>query len=145
MLARLIALLATGEVAAVRRRVRSAAAFYAAIGVTLVLGLFFLVLAGYLAVAIRRGPIEAALWFGIGFLVVGLLLFAVYKAIAGRRKAEADRRAESLLASASALAVVPVLLGKKGRWAAFLMLLAGAGGYAVWRELERKSRKNAEH
>jgi O-antigen/teichoic acid export membrane protein len=139
MFARLIALLAAGEAAAIKRRIKIAAIAYAAAGVSVFLAVIFLVVAGYLAAAVRLGPIEAALWFGVGFLLLAGVIYAIYR-VTARARAEAGKRAESMMVGASALAMLPAL-GKKGGWSAVLMALAAVAGYAAYTEYERRSRR----
>jgi FtsH-binding integral membrane protein len=141
MFARLIALLAAGEAAAIKRRIKIAAIAYAAAGASVFLAVIFLVVAGYLAAAVRLGPIEAAVWFGVGFLLLAGVIYAIYRVTArARARAEAGKRAESMMVGASALAMLPAL-GKKGGWSAVLMALAAVAGYAAYTEYERRSRR----
>jgi len=145
MFARLIALLATGEAAAVKRRIKTAAIFYAAAGFLGLLAVVFLALAAYLAAASQWGPIAAALWFGIGLLVLSAIVFIAYRITArSRRRAEMGKRAESMMVGASALAMLPSLVGKKRGWLTALTVLAGLAGYAAYTEMTRRSRRDGD-
>ncbi|WP_011582416.1 MULTISPECIES: hypothetical protein [Chelativorans] len=142
MFARLIALLATGEAAAVKRRIKTAAIFYLAAGFLGFLAVIFLVLAAYLAAATRWGAIATAVWFGLGLLVLSAVIFIAYRISArSRRRAEMSKRAESMMVGASALAMLPSLVGKKRNWVTAVMVLAGLGGYLAYTELMRRSRR----
>ncbi|WP_163271640.1 hypothetical protein [Chelativorans alearense] len=140
MFSRFIALLAAGEAANVKRRVKAAVVGYVLVAATGLPALAFLLLAAYLAVAARWGPLASALWFGSGLAVLCGLTFVVYRTVAGaqRRKQEQKRAADAgLLMGASALTVLPALLGRRRGAAALLLALAGLAGYAAYREHER--------
>jgi len=141
MFAQLIALLATGEAAAVKRRIKTAVVFYGVAGLLGLLAVIFLVLAAYLAAAARWGSIAAAVWFGVGLLVLSALVFIVYRITArSRRRAAMGKRAESMMVGASALAMLPSLMGRKRGWLGALTVLAGLAGYAAYTELRRRRR-----
>ncbi|WP_274423122.1 hypothetical protein [Chelativorans sp. YIM 93263] len=140
MLARLFALLATDEAAVVKRRLKAAVIAYALVGAAALLAFVFLILAGYLAAAIHWGAIESAIGFAVGFLLLALLVYVAYRILAGaQRRAQQRKRAAdaSMMAGASAMAMLPALLSKKGGVAAVLMGLAGIAGYAAYREFGR--------
>lgn len=142
MLARLFALLATGEAALIRRRVKTTAVAYAALAVAAFLTFMFVVLAAYLAAAVRWGAIQSAIWFAVGSFVLMVLIYLIYKATdrAQRRARQRKRMADtSMLAGASAMAMLPALMRRKGGMSAVLLALAGVAGYAVYRELSRNS------
>lgn len=140
MLARLFALLATGEAALLRRRIKAAAIAYAALGFLGLLTVIFLVLAAYLAAAIRWGAIQSAIWFAIGFFLLMVLTYLIHN-IVNRMQRRAQRRKRAadtgMLAGASAVAMLPALISKKGGMATLLLALAGIAGYAAYREFGR--------
>jgi len=146
MFARLIALLATGEAAAVKRRLKTAVIFYAAAGIAALLALVFLVVAAYLWAASRWDPTATALWFGIGLLLLSIAIYIAYRITArARRRAAMGKRAETMMVGASALAMLPSLVGRRGRWTSLLVLLAGLAGYAAYTEFERRTgRRNRD-
>lgn len=140
MFARLFALLATGEAGLIRQRVKTAAIAYTVAFVAAVLAVVFLLVAGYLAAAVRWGAIDAAFWFGIGFAVLTGLVLIAYKIVAAaQRRAQRRKRAAdaSMLAGASAMAMLPAIAGKKGGTTAILLGLAALAGYAAYREFNR--------
>src|SRR5690606_22430400 len=100
------------------RRARKAAIAYALAGVAFLCGAGFLMVALYIWAARRYGAIEAALAFGVGFLVLGSIVLIVHKITMGSRaKRAAQRRSSDMttIAVASALAVLPsILRGKAG-------------------------------
>ena len=117
MLASLITSLASGEAVAAVRRARAAATAYLIAGVLVVCGLGFFIGAGYIWAAGRFGPIEAALGFGGGFVLLALLVVLVFKLSSGSRtRKRADRRKSDLaaLGVTAGLAVLPSLLRGKG-------------------------------
>lgn len=140
MLARLFATLATGEAGLIKQRVKTAAIAYAVALVAGVLAVVFLLVAGYLAAAVRWGAIDAAFWFGIGFTVLTALILIVYKIVAAaQRRAQRRKRAAdaSAMAGASAMAMLPAIVGKKGGTTVVLLGLAALAGYAAYREFDR--------
>lgn len=140
MLARLFALLATDEAAVIKRRVKAAVVTYALVGAAALLALVFLIIAGYLAAAVRWGAIASAIGFAVGFLLLALLVYIVYRVVSGaQRRAQQRKRAAdaSMMAGASAMAMLPALLSKRGGMATALMALAGIAGYAAYREFKQ--------
>lgn len=138
MFARLIALLATGEAGVVKRRIKTAVIAYTAAALAFLLALVFLLVSAYLASAVRWGAIDAAFWFGIGFVILTALILIVYKIVAAsQRRAQQRRRAAdaSMVAGASAMAMLPAILTRSGGIAAVLLGVAGLSGYAAYRAL----------
>lgn len=140
MLGSLIAGFLSGEAFDVARRARRAAVVYLLAGILALVGLGFLVGAGYIAVSRRVGPLDAALWFGGGFLLVAVIVAGVHFAVArGRRRAAARKRNTDMaaIAGAAALTVLPSLLRSK----AGLGVIAGPAlailAYAIYRENSR--------
>ncbi|WP_265515727.1 hypothetical protein [Nitratireductor luteus] len=141
MFARLIALLATGEATLIKRRLKSGLVAYSILALTALLALVFLLLAAYLAATARWGAINAALWFGIGFLVLSLAVFIAYKIVArAQRRAQQRKRVSDtgMLVGATAVAMLPAILGKRSGAIGILLTLAGVAGYAAYRENERR-------
>lgn len=145
MLGRLLALLATGEAAGLKQRVKSAAIAYGIIAIATLLALAFLLLAAYLAAAARWGAIEAALWFGVGFLMVSAVAFAIYRLVArAQRRARRQQRMDTgLVAGASAMALLPTVLGKKAGGIGLLLVLASVAGLVAYREVTRSTGKGS--
>lgn len=140
MLASLIAGFASGETVQAVRRARAAAIAYLLAGAAALCGIGFLIAAAYIWTAGRIGSIEAALAFGVGFLVLGGLVLAVYKlAVSRRRQREIRRRNKDLamIAATSALAVLPALLRSRAGLGAVIAPAAAAMAYAIYRENRR--------
>lgn len=137
MLASLIAGLASGETMLALRRARSSAIAYAAAGIAFLCGAGFLVAASYIWTARRYGAIEAALGFGLGFLVLGAIVLIIHKIMArsGVKRA-AQRRSSDLtaIAVASALAALPAMLRGKAGLGTLAAPAIAALAYAIYRE-----------
>lgn len=147
MLARLVKLLAAGEADAVKRRVKTALIAYTAAALCAVAALVFLILAAYLAAAVEWGAFDAAILFGIGFLALAGVILLIYKIVARARQRELRRKRAAdatTLAGASALALLPSLLSRKGGTSALLAGLAAMAGYAAYREYNRRSSDSAD-
>jgi hypothetical protein len=137
MLASLVAGLASGETVAALRRARTAAVVYLLAAVAAGVGLGFLLAAAFIWTERRYGPIEAALGFGFGFLVVAGLILLVHRLTAGSRaRRQAKRRKADLtaLAVTAAAALLPTLV--RGRPGPGMVLgpLAALVAYAIYRE-----------
>lgn len=136
MLTRLVAALAAGEARDVARRLRIASVLYVLAAVLAVFGGVFLVLAAYIAAAERWGAIAAAAGFGVGFLVLALIVVAALKVWTGMRRRRARRRRAAdvgALAGSAALAAVPSLVARSGL-GSLIVPLALIAGYAIYRE-----------
>jgi biotin transporter BioY len=136
-IASLIAGFASGETVAALRRARGAAIAYALAGLAALCGVGFLVGAGYIWVAVRYGFLEAALGFGIGFLVLSGLILLIFRVSAESRVVRRARRRNAdmtALGVTAALAALPVLLRSKGGLGAILGPAAALVAYAIYRE-----------
>jgi len=144
--AQLLTLLLAGEASDLKRRLRSALITYALAAVAGLLALIFLVVAIYIAAAYRWGAVQAAIGFAVVFALLALIVFGAHRISArAYQRQQRMRRAENatLAAGASAAAAIPALLGKKKLGAnAALLVLAGLGGYAAYRQFEQRSRKD---
>jgi hypothetical protein len=140
-LASLIASVASGEAAHAMRRAREAAIAYLLAGAAVICGIGFLVGAGYIWTAEQIGSIEAALAFGVGFLVLAGLVLVIYH-FAARRKHQREARRRNkdmaMVAATSALAVLPALLRRRIGLGAVAVPAAAAVAYAIFRENTRK-------
>jgi hypothetical protein len=147
MLATLIAGLASGETLAALRRARTAAIVYLLAAIAACMGLGFLIAAAFIWAERRYGPIEAALGFGIGFIVVGLLILLVYRLTAGSRaRRQAKRRKTDLtaLGVTAAAALLPTLLRGKAAPGLVLGPLAAIVAYAIYRENTRPPKDDGD-
>ncbi len=143
MLPTLIMSIISGEAADAAARARRAAVVYMAAALLALVGLGFLVGAGYIAAARELGSLEAALIFAGGFVVVALILIVVqriWSKARAKRIAERRKREVTGVASAAALALLPTLLSRKGSLPILAIPIAAAIAYAVW----RKNRKPDE-
>lgn len=137
MIASLITGLASGETAAALRRTRRAVIAYVLAGLVALCGVGFLVAAAYIAAAHRFGPIEAALGFGIGFLVLSGLVLLVFKLTADSRRVRQARQRKADMTAVgvtTALTLVPTLLRGKGGLGALLVPAIAAAAYAIYKE-----------
>lgn len=137
MLASLIAGLASGETAAAMRRARLAAIVYVLAGAAVLCGIGFLIAAAFIAAAARYGSIAAALGFGIGFLLLGMVILIVFLLSAGSRKAKREKRRKADMTAigvTTALTVLPTLLRGKAGLGALLAPAIAAAAYAIYKE-----------
>lgn len=135
MLGPLILGLATGEARSVARRLQRAAIAYIAAAVLGLVGLVFLLLAGWIFLARRVGPMEAALWFAGVFLVIAALVVVIHRVVAAARRRSAARQRTRDLASvgaSTALVAVPLLSRSRGGIGALAVGVALVGGYAAY-------------
>ena len=113
LLAPLAALLGI-EVEAITDRAKKLVIVYAVIGLFLLIGFSFLVVAGFFALTTQVGPIYAALILGGAFLVLALAVFLGAQIGEGNRKRRAAERRRSSETSAfvttAALTALPVLM-----------------------------------
>ena len=133
MLASLIAAFASGEAMNVVHRAKVATIAYALAGLCGLCGLGFLIGAGYILASRRFGDLEAAIGFGVGFILIALLILAV-RAIAARSRARRARRRGidlATIAGVAAASALPALLkSRSGIIAPFVAVAA----YAIYRE-----------
>lgn len=137
MLGPLIATFISGETSNMARRVRRAAVAYAVAGLAGLVGLGFLVGAGYLVAARRFGAIEAAAGFGVGFLIIAVLILGIHKLVArGRARRSADRRYSDIasIVAATAISLLPSLLRGRTGIAAVIWPVLAVLAYAIYRE-----------
>lgn len=113
MLSSLVAAFVSGEAVGAARRLRRAVLVYAFAAITILTGVAFLVGAAYVAASRRFGTIEAAIAFGIAFIVLGVVAVGIHSVAGRTRKREtAGRRGVDLatIASVAAVSLVPTLL-----------------------------------
>src|SRR5690606_13543199 len=131
LLASLAALLGF-EAESMANRAKSLVVSYAIIALLAILGVGFLIGAGYIALADVTGPLAASLIMAGTFIVLALIVYGVARAGEARRKREAEKRRRSsetgaflttaALTALPALARSPILL-KFGIPAALVALL----------------------
>jgi undecaprenyl pyrophosphate phosphatase UppP len=137
MLASLIASLASGETVVAIRRARRAAIVYLLAGTAGIIGVGFLIGALYIWLSELYGRLETALGFGVGFIVLALLIVLVHRLTAGSRaKRAAERRRSDLTAMgvAAALAALPGLMRSRVGLGTLLAPALAVVAYAIYRE-----------
>jgi len=147
MLATLIANIASGEALLTLRRAKVTFIVYLLCGALAFIGIVFLLVAGYLFAANRYGPIEAALGFGAGFVLLGLIILIIFKLTTRSRRRRAVERRKGELATvvaASALALLPMLGSRKSAAGLLVAPLLGILGYRIYKENSRRPRPPAE-
>lgn len=140
MLGSLISTILAGEALDAARRARSAAIAYAFAGLLGLVGVGFLVGAGFVAAARRFGTIEAALAFGFAFLVVALAVIAIHAmTVKRRRKAAAGRRTGDIatIAGVAAVTLLPTLLRGRSAVGGIAAAALGILAYGIYRENTR--------
>lgn len=137
MLATLIANIASGEALLALRRAKITVIVYLLCAILALTGVIFLLVAAYLLAATRYGTIEAALGFGVGFILLGVLVLIVFKLTTRtRRRRAANRRKDELatVAAATALALLPALANRKSAATLLMVPFLGVLGYRIYRE-----------
>lgn len=130
-----------------RRKVdqlRRAALFYVLAGITFALGLVFLLIAAFIFFAERYGALPAALGFGGGFVMLAVLILAIYS-LSGNRpspRLEREERADQMKAMATAVAIgaAPAILRSTGILGAVVLPAIAVLGYAIYRENQAPTR-----
>ena len=99
---------------AVTQRAKRSAIFYGIIAVVSVIGMFFALIAAYLALATRFGLVNSALLMTAGCAIIAVIAFTINRVLdnAERRRLEQRRAAIDTNAAltAAAVAAVPTLL-----------------------------------
>ncbi len=136
----------SGEASDVVQRARRSIIEYLLAGIMALCGFWFMLLAGYIFAARHYGDLAAALGIGAAFLVlaVALLLYHRIRArVRARRVRERRAREAKSVANTAMLALLPVLLSRRGGLASMLLPALGAAGYAIYREnsLRRTARR----
>ena len=137
MLASLLASLASGETLQAIRRARRTAIAYFLAGAAGLIGVGFLIGALYIFLSERYGRLETAIGFGVGFIVLALLILLVHRlTAASRARRVAERRKSDLTAMgiAAALAALPALTRSRAGLGALLAPALAVVAYAIYRE-----------
>lgn len=140
----------SGEAADMVQRARRNVVEYLLAGFLGLCGLGFMLVGGYILAARYYGDMEAAFGLGAVFLVFAVAVL-LYHRISARIRARRirERRAQEAkgLASTAMLALLPILLSRRGGLASMLLPAVGAVGYAIFREnsvRRRARRKDAD-
>jgi hypothetical protein len=133
MLASLIATFLSGEALDAVRRARATAIIYVVVAMLALTGIGFLIGAAYIAIARRYGNFEAALAFGIAFILIAVLVLLVRRIAMSIRRSRRKRRAVDLatIAGTAAVTALPLLLRSRAGLIAPLIALAA---YVIYRE-----------
>jgi len=137
MLGSLIAAFVSGEALDVARRARRTGIVYLCAGIVGLAGFGFLVGAAYLAAVRRFGAIEAAIGFGLAFLLIALLILGIHAlATSMRVRRSASRRTVDMatIAGAAAVSLLPSLLRGKTGIAGIIGPAIAVLAYAIYRE-----------
>lgn len=137
MLATLLAGLASGETAAAIRRAKLGAVAYTLAAAAFLVGVGFFVAAVYMWAAVRYGPIEAALGFGLLFVAIAGIILLVFKLSAGSRSRRRARRRKADMAAVgatTALALLPTLLRGRMGLGAIMGPVVALAAYTIYRE-----------
>jgi MFS family permease len=139
MLASLIAAVASGEIFGAVRRARGAAVAYLLALFFGLAGVTFLVVAAWIAAARRWGDIEAAAIFGVGFILLAIIVVVVHKLLKRTRERSLARQRGvdmATVAGAAAVSLLPLLLRGKSRLGIGTLVapLVAVAAYAIWRE-----------
>jgi len=142
MLGPLIAAVASGEFFGAIRRARGAALAYVFAGIFGITGVAFLVGAGFVIASRRWGTVEAAIGFGLSFLLIAVLVLA-FHSLSRRWRANRVSKQRSVdvatIAGAAAVSLLPVLMRSKGGLGGIVGPLIAVAAYAIYRE--NKARK----
>ena len=135
MLAPLIAGFASGETMVALRNAKRAALVYLFAALAAALGVGFLVGAAYIWTAAWLGPIQAALGFGVFFILVALFIVLAHRLRArSRARILAQKRAADVkaLGIATAVAALPSLLKGKAGIGMLAVPVLALGAYAYY-------------
>ncbi len=116
-------------------RLKRAAVTYMIAAVLAFMGLVFLLIAAWIYLARRVGPMEASFWFAGAFLVMAVLIVIVHRlAEAARERSARRQRTRDLAAvgASTAVAAVPLLSRGKSGLGAIAVGVAILGGYAAY-------------
>lgn len=138
MLASIIRSLASGELSDVFGRMRRAAFVYVLAAAAVLCGLGFLLGAGFMLAERRFGPIAAATGFGVGFIVLALLVLAIHAGVEARARARRRKKARAAelsgILGAAAMAALPSLLRSRLGVLEALAPFAAILAYEVYKE-----------
>ena len=118
MIGPLIAAFATGEIGLTVERTKRAVLAYAVALLFVLLGVSFLLVAGYIQLARMVGPLTAAIGLGVVFFVIGGIILAVHQSRARteqRRVAEKRKTDLVSLGATAAIAALPSMMRGRGR------------------------------
>jgi chromate transport protein ChrA len=146
LLAPLLTSVAAGEVGLVINRLKRSAVFAGIIAVLAIIGVIFLVVAAYIALAERYGEMHASLILAgsaFGLAIITYIVMNIVERAARNRQRERTKVDTSALLTVAALAAAPVVLRSR----ALMMLavpLVAFGGLSLLTKPKRKKRRRPE-
>ncbi|MGH6860374.1 MAG: hypothetical protein ACRECY_08960 [Phyllobacterium sp.] len=133
LLSPLLTSLAAGEVGLAVNRVKRSAIFLAIIGIFGAIGVIFLLVAAYIALAQRYGELHASLYLGGGAIALAIIFYVIMKiSDAAIRKRQKDRAKvdTSALLTIAALAAAPAVLRSRSLLMLAIPVIA-FGGFSL--------------
>ena len=146
LLAPLLTSVAAGEVGLVINRLKRNAVFAGIIAVLAIIGVIFLVVAAYIALAERYGEMHASLILAgsaFGLAIITYIIMNIVERAARNRQSERAKVDTSALLTVAALAAAPVVLRSR----ALMMLavpLVAFGGLSLLTKPKKKKRRRPE-
>jgi chromate transport protein ChrA len=143
LLAPFLTSLAAGEVGLAVDRVKRRAVFLTFVGILGVIGVIFLLVAGYIALAERYGELQAALYIGAGAIVLAIVLYIIMKiSDSMTRKRQKDRAKvdTSALLTIAALAAAPAVLRSRSLLMLAIPVIAFGGLSLLGKQSPRRRR-----
>jgi hypothetical protein len=140
VLASLIAGLASGEAVAALRNAKKAAVVYAIAGLAAIVGVVFLLMAGYIAAARRFGAVEAGLGLGGAFILLAILIVIWHRFSTAILKSRATKKRHADMTKvgiATGIALLPTLLKGRVGTAILAAPAIAAAAYAFYRFYSR--------
>jgi len=137
MLASLLASLASGETLQAVRRARRMAIAYLLAGVAGLCGVGFLIGALYIFLSERYGSLATAIGFGVGFIVLAVVILLIHRLTAetrARRVAEQRKSDLTAMGIAAGIAALPTLMRSRIGLGALLAPAIAVAAYAIYRE-----------
>jgi hypothetical protein len=129
-----LALLAANEVGGMFRRNVTAVAFYAAAGITAVMGVVFGLVAAHIWLSTRMSEIEASLSIAAALLVLAMLIAGVGYFIKHRRRTRTEVTSTALIA----LPIAARLVTSRVSWGTMSVAAIMAAGVLLGRQLGDK-------
>lgn len=139
MLGSLIAAFVSGEAVNAIKRAKATIVVYLVAAILAFTGIGFLIGAAYVAAAHRIGSVEASIAFGVGFLVLAVLMVVIRSIALSVQRSRSRRRAADLaaIAGAAAATALPLLLRSKAGIGGLAVPVIALVAYAIYRENSR--------
>jgi hypothetical protein len=143
LLAPLLTSVAAGEVGLVINRLKRNAVFVGVITVLAAIGVIFLVVAAYIALAERYGAMQASLFLAgiaFGLAIIVYIIMKIVERAARNRQHERAKVDTSALLTVAALAAAPIVLRSR----ALMMLaipIAAFGGLSLLSKTKTRTRR----